>query len=291
MAFRWKEQPGGNVQFDPPMKTRRFKALGAPSSLPAGDFFSAVAQSALSSIEPYYFEPALGGILYRQDIRLQENYYAKEYEAVVPYTTRKRETGAYQINVDQTGGIVHVTAGTRISGWGPTGGGVGADEPNSDEKVDNGGLIGVDGDEIHGTDIEVEETKITVMFRHPGGILNPAYIKRVGRLTGYVNSDPFLTYEPGEVKYVGGNFGESNTEATAQYSYAISPNIKADDGLVIGGISVEEKAGWDLISPVYSRDVENGRSVRKLLYIEVIRPAGREWKSFTNATTGFGWGS
>jgi hypothetical protein len=176
--------------------------------------------------------------------------------------------------VDQTGGTINVPAGTRIAGFGP-----------SDDAVDNDGLIGVGGNgEIAGVDIPVAESKITVNFRHPQGKLNAAYVKAIGRLVGYPNSTTFLTYAPGEVLYLGGNFTETESEATAQYSFAISYNVY---NLVLGGITVTEKAGWDVLSITYKDDVNNGHGVRGIKYIEVIRPAGRAWQSYAAA---FGWG-
>jgi len=213
------------------------------------------------------------GTLYLQDIQIHENHAARSYSITAPYGITKRDPGAYQLVVDQTGGTVNVTAGTRIAGYGPF-----ADE------VDNGGLIGVDGDEIRGVDIPVAESKITVNFRHPEGKLNAAYVKAVGQLVGYPNSTTFLTYAPGEVLYLGSNFAETDMEATAQYSFAISYNVQ---NLILGGITVAFKAGWDVLNISYKDEVDNGHNVKRIKYIEVIRPAGREWINYMAA---FGWG-
>lgn len=269
--FRFEQITGGDITTDPPTATLRYRATGAPASLPSGDYFSWIASYALANTDPTYVHPR--GLIFRQDLQIHENWYARHYDIVVPYGRQKKQAGAYQISVDQTGGTVHVTAGTRIAGYGPAA-----------DAVDNGGLIGVDGDNVNGTDIEVEDSKINVMFRHPQGVLTRAYVRAVGRLVGFPNSDSFLGYDPGEVKYLGGQFTETDTEATAQYSFAISYNRT---NFSVGGITITEKKGWDVISPVYKDDVDGGNPVRRLAYIEIIRPAGREWTAYGPV---FGWG-
>lgn len=275
MTFRFELVPGGDVGMEPPSATVKYRSSGAPDSYD-GDFFSWVAAFALNVIPRTFNHPL--GILLLQDIQVHENYYARQYEITAPYAQLKKEPGAYQISVDQAGGTVHVTAGTRIAGYG-----------EAANEVNNGGLIGVDGDEVHGTDIPIEETKINVNFRHPAGTLNAAYIKAIGQLVGFPNNDLFLTYDPGEVVYLGGNFTETNAEATANYSFAISYNRR---NFSVGGINVEFKAGWDVLSPTYMDAVHtdsesNDHPVKKLKYIEIIRPAGREWVNYAPA---FGWG-
>lgn len=269
---RLERTTGGDISMNPPAATHKWRLIGDPPFLPNGDYFSYVASLALQQIPRTFVHPL--GVLFRQDIQIHENWYGRYYEITVPYGREKKEQeGAYQITVDQTGGTVNVKAGTRIAGYG-----------EEDDKVDNGGLIGVDGDEVRGVDIPVEEGKINVTFRHPEGALNRAYIIAVGRLVGFPNEDPFLGYEPGEVLYLGGSFTESNTEATAAYSFAISYNRTNFD---VGGITVVEKKGWDVLSPTYKKVAEDDHVVQKLAYIEIIRPAGREWKPYAST---FGWG-
>lgn len=269
--LRFVQVTGSDMTMEPPSVTIQYKAWGAPSPLPFGDFFDWIASYAIAVVPTTYLHPL--GLLYRQDIRITEDYYAKQYTISVPYGPNKKEAGAYSITVDQIGGTVHVIAGTRIAGFG-----------DAENAVDNGGLIGVDGDEVHGTDIPVEESKITICYRHPKTTLNAAYIKATGRLVGFPNSDGFLTYDPGEVLYLGGNFSESEAEATASYSFAISYNRT---NFVVGGITVGEKKGWDVLSTTTIDDPTTDNPTKKVSYIEVVRPAGREWKNYR---TVFGWG-
>lgn len=275
MSFRFKRITGGDITMaDLSTVVTRYRSEGAPEPLPSQDFFDYVASHALDpTVIPKTYSLPIG-TLYLSSLQIHENYYAREYEVSATYTRDKREVGAYQITVDQTGGTVHVTTGTRISGHG-----------NAADAVDNGGLIGVDGDKVQGVDIPIEQTKISVNFRHPGGVLTASYIRAIGTLVGRPNSDTFLGYAAGEVLYLGGQFSETNTEATAQYNFAISPNRT---NFTVGGITISQKYGWDVISPTYKHDIDNNHPVRQLQYIEIVRPAGRDWVAYAST---FGWGS
>ncbi len=280
--FTFKKQTGGEITFAPPTVTHRYVSTGALSPLPAGDYFSWLASFAMANVPASITHPG-GATLYRQDIQVHESYYANAYELTVPYAEQQKESGAYQISVNGTGGTTHVTAGTRVTGYGPDGSET--DAPDQPNKVDNGGLIGVDGDEIHGIDVPVPQTKITVNFRHPAGKLDAEYVKAITELAGRPNKDTFLTYEPGEVRFLAPTFTETMAEATAQYDFAISRNRK---DFKVGGITVTEKPGWDILSPYYGHDVDNEHGVRKLLYLEQITaPGGLEWIDYVPV---FGWG-
>jgi len=86
---------------------------------------------------------------------------------------------------------------------------------------------------------------------------------------------------------MGGNFTESDAEASASYSFEISPNVT---NLVVGDITVTSKSGFDVISPIYETDIDTNaaskkHAIRKVKYIEIIRP--REHKRYRET---FGWG-
>jgi len=267
------------LSVEPPRATVKYQVEGTVINTGGLDPFDFVAALAIATIPATFAHPL--GTLNLQDIQIHENHAGRIYSITAPYAQKKKESGAYQITVDQSGSMINVKAGTRISSHFDNAGLV-APETND---VNNHGLIGVNGDEIEGVDIPVEETKLQVNFRHPQGILNKAYIKAVGRLVGYPNSVPFLGYDIGEVVYIGGQFVETDTEATATYSFAVSYN---QTNLVIGGITVTEKHGWDVLSFSYFDKVETGNLTKKIKCIEVVRPAGREWKDYV-AT--FGWGA
>jgi hypothetical protein len=82
---------------------------------------------------------------------------------------------------------------------------------------------------------------------------------------------------------------ESEAEASAEYSFEVSRN---ETDLEVGGITIDEKKGFDIISPVYKSDTADDdggttHSVRQIWYIDIVRPRGREWKDYVPI---FKWG-
>ena len=277
MTFRLEESTGADLSLDRDNLTivRKFRVLGTLPYSSSTDAFDAVASVVIGLIRMSYptYQTDMG-LLFWNSIQLHENFYAQNYDISVTYSPLNKQSGAYQITVDQAVGNAKVTAGTRIAGY-PT-----ASCP------DNEGTF-FDGTEITGVDVPVAEDRIMVSYRHPQAFLNIDYIRRIGTLRGYPNSDAFLGYAAGEVMYMGGNFTQSDCEATATYNFAISPNVT---NLVIGGITVTAKSGFDAVSPVYKPDTDvsgDGKThaIKKLLGIEIIRP--RAHKVYQSV---FGWG-
>ena len=254
---------------------RKFRVKGTlPYS--GGDCFDVVSSQVMASIQttyPLYATPM--GTLYWNSIQLHESYYAQLYEISVTYSPVQKVTGTYLLRVEHAAGTARATAGTRIAGY-----------PAADE-VDNGGVF-FNGQEVVGVDVPYNQTRIVIAYRHPQMFLNHAYLRDIGELVGHPNDDTFLGYEPGEIAYVGGNATESECEASAEYTFEVSRN---ETNLVVGGITIAEKKGFDAISPVYKWDTADDaggttKGVRPLSYIEIIRPRGREWKNYGSV---FGW--
>ena len=62
--------------------------------------------------------------------------------------------------------------------------------------------------------------------------------------------------------------------------------------MVVGGITIAEKEGFQIVSPVYQSEVVDDaggtkKGVRTIKEIEIIRPRGRELKDYVSV---FGWG-
>jgi hypothetical protein len=221
--------------------------------------------------------------LHWNSIQVHESYYAQAYEVSVAYSKDEKATGTYLIRVEQAAGTAKATAGELIAGY--------PDErwpDHGDGTRGHKGLI-FDGQEVVGVDVPYNTTNIVISYRHPQGILNHEYIRKVGELAHHPNKDEFLGYEPGEIAYTGGNMTESECEASAEYAFEVSPN---ELNLVVGGITIAEKKGFDYISPVYkwnTADDAEGKTktIREVDYIEIIRPRGREWMDYVSV---FGWG-
>lgn len=278
MSFTLRLATGSDLTLDRESMTiiRKFNVVGKLPYSFGGDAFDYVSSAVMAQIVsnyPQYSTPM--GMLYWNSIQLHENFYAQSYDVSVTYSPANKQNGTYQIQVDQAVGNVRVTAGTRIAGYGPAA-----------NEVDNGGVF-YNGTEVTGTDVPVAEDRITIMFRHPQSYLNGPYIRAIGKLRGYPNSDTFLGYAAGEVRYMGGNFTQTDAEATASYAFAISPNAT---NLSVAGITIASKSGFDVISPTYESEDEANpggktHSLRKVSYIEIIRP--RQHKAYRPV---FGWG-
>lgn len=256
---------------------RKFRVKGTLPYVGGGDCFDTVSSLVMGLVQSTY--PTYGtpmGTLYWNSIQLHESYYAQFYEVSVTYSPFQKETGTYLIRIEHSAGTAKATAGTRIAGY-----------PAAD-AVDNGGVIW-NGREVVGVDVPYNQTRIVISYRHPKMFLNHGYLKAVGQLVGHPNSDKFLGYDPGEIAYTGGNATESEAEASAEYSFEVSRN---ETNLVVGGITIASKKGFDVVSPVYKWDVENDaggnpKMIQPIDYIEIIRPKGREWKAYVSV---FGWG-
>lgn len=279
MTIRFEKVHGQSMTLEQPTVNTKYRCTRAwfdpfPTGH-AGGFFDWVADNSLFVIPKFVFTNPMG-VLWLKDIRINELIYARHYDIDAMYVPPDKAppgfAGAYSLSVDLIGGTTHITAGRRISGW-PAG------------CPDNGGVIGKDGDEVHGADVVTPEMKLTVSYRHPQGFLNKLYIDSLFYLIGHFNSDTFLGYAPGQVQYLGGPHTMTESEATARYTFAMSPNAT---NLEVAGITIGTKFGSDLLSPIMKDEVDAGKPVKRVDYIECIRPPSHEWLAFASV---FGWGS
>ena len=278
MTLTLESITGSDVTLDRDNLTivRKFRVKG---TLPycGGDCFDVVSSLVMGLIKSTY--PTYGtpmGTLFWNSIQLHESYYAQLYEVSVTYSPFNRQTGTYLVRVEHAAGTAKATAGERIAGY-----------PAAD-AVDNGGVIW-NGQEVVGVDVPYNQTRIVISYRHPQMFLNHGYLRGVGKLVGHPNNDTFVGYEPGEIAYAGGNATESQCEASAEYAFEVSRN---ETDLEVGGITITEKKGFDVISPVYKWDTDDDaggttKAIRPIDYIEIIRPRGREWMDYVDV---FGWG-
>ncbi len=277
---------GSDLTIEPDSMTivRKFRVRG---TLPfaGGDAFDVVASMVMGVIQmtyPTYQTPM--GKLHWNSIQLHESFYAQLYEISVTYSPANKQTGTYLVRVEHAAGTAKATAGVRQAGY-PA-----AKFPAAGAEADKGnkGVI-FDGQEVVGVDVPFNQTRIVISYRHPQMFLNHTYLRAVGKLVGHPNNDIFLGYDIGEIAYAGGNATESEAEASAEYSFEVSRN---ETNLVVGGITITDKKGFDVVSPIYQAGVETDQAadkygVRIIEKIEIIRPSGRE---FTDYVSVFGWG-
>ena len=163
MAFTLKQIVGSDQTLDRDKLTivRKFQVRGTLPYTGGTDAFDYVASEVMGLIMSSYATYGTPmGTLFWNSIQLHENHYAQLYDASVTYSTINKQTGTYQITVDQAVGTQKVTAGERIAGYGPAA-----------NEVDNEGVF-FDGKEVTGIEVPVAEDKITVSYRHPQAYLN-----------------------------------------------------------------------------------------------------------------------
>jgi hypothetical protein len=253
MAIRWKEKRSSReATTNPAGKVLRYTA--------SGENDDAIVHSYALSVTPaLYATPA--GLLYRQDVRISPVGF-ELYDVEVPYADKKHDTGSFQLSFDTTGGTVHITTSKQtVNAYG-----TGATTADHQQSI---GVTGPDKDP-EGAEIVIPVLKLTATFRHPHGVITIPQIKNLARWTGKVNSDPFLTFAPGEVLFLGCT-GQEGTDAPTeiQYHFACNENLT---NLSIGGITVANKKGHDLYWIQFKSAIANNAGTRqpKGVYVERV---------------------
>lgn len=224
MVIRLIIPPDGiETTANPPSERHSVKIVGTEEK----NVVNAYALSASPSILTTNY-----GVLYRQDIEATRTAF-NHWDIDIPYGPREQENGAMSWDFDTTGGTVHITQGRQEVNRYP-----------ADTAPNQLGAIAVDGNEVKGTEIIVPAMKVNVQFNHPFGFLTLSRAKYLSDITGTVNSDPFLTFKPGEVLFLGARGSDGTTsDATVNYSFAMAVNAT---GLTIGDIAGVDKKAWDV---------------------------------------------
>lgn len=250
MAFRWIEGRLSRSSTDnPPTMTLRGTAVG--------EFHEAVARiNVRASTAGAIITPDLG-TLWRQDMRFTAAGFAK-YDVEIPYSAVKRETGSYSWSFDTTGATVHITTAKEHIQTYPS---------NMDIHK---GSIGVQADgSVEGADVVIPALKLNITYRHPHGVITIPFVKQLARATGRTNSDTFLTFQPGELLYLGST-GADGTESDAEvtHQFAASENAASLD---FGDITGIVKQGHHYAWVEHQRKTESGKGSTQPVRVHVER--------------------
>lgn len=249
MAFYFHERPNSRKSTTfPPTLERQYVA---------GDETDAAVIRAFALNAIPYNIATTQGILYRQDLVIEPNGPSIWY-ITAPYATNQRATGQRRLTFDTSGGTINVKASKSTVASYPTG-----------TATDHKQLIGVHGDQVDGVETVIPALKISLAFRHPAAYITIAQIKNLARHTGKVNSDTFLTFAPGEVLFLGASGSEgTDAETEVTYQFACQENLQ---NLIIGGITVAAKDGWDVAWIQYKDAVDSNKPAVQPEYIYVER--------------------
>jgi hypothetical protein len=105
-----------------------------------------------------------------------------------------------------------------------------------------GGAIGVNQDQIEGTDITVPVFSFTETHYINSALVTGAYKLALFMLTGRVNGGSFKGFAAGEVLFLGASGSKRGTDDwEISFRFAASPNVA---GLSLGNITGINKQGW-----------------------------------------------
>ena len=175
------------------------------------------------------------GTMFRGECRTTQTHY-NQWDTEIDYLPRPTDIGTWTWTGDGTGVTEHVTHSQETIAVYP---------PSATALTRFKGGINWDGKEFQGADIIVPAGRLTVTFNHPAGVMTLAYFRYLQSLAGYVNSDAWLGFAAGEVRFLGPICSDGTaTDAQAVYNFDLSANRT---GLTVGSIGGIYKLGWHLL--------------------------------------------
>ena len=234
---------------DDPTAELRFVIQGTNDDLVVRSLLEASSPSVYLGLRrtDYTFEP-LGGDVWDCAV-----HYAEKYEP--------------QFTFDSGGGTQHIRQSRSTVGVYPAPGEI---APTFQ------GAIGVNDDQVAGTDITVPVYNFTETHFIDDDLVTPAYKANLFLLTGRVNAAAFKGFAKGEVLFLGASGtkrGKDDWEIT--FRFAASPNVQ---NLSLGSITGITKEGWQYLWVRFSDDEDTAAHtlIKKPIaaYVEQVYPYG-----------------
>lgn len=227
-----------------------------------------------------------GDLIVRQETQVRP-LGAGLYEATVSYgpesdpeSRKDFEPLENRISFDTTGGTAKITrAEKEVSRH--------ATYSMSQQPPDLKGAIGFDGRRVNGVDIVIPKMEFqVVVYYAPATVSNMQWWKNLAAATGKVNSDAWLSFQPGEVLFMGGRgdvplptvAGQRIKPVAVTMSFSAMANR---DDITIGISSPITKQGWDYLWVRYERMEQGGLDfpVPVHAYVDQVYPR-LAYKSF-----------
>lgn len=171
----------------------------------------------------------------------------------------EQQTGTVIRSFDTSGGTQRVfqalsTVGTYV--------------PSGATAPDYGGAIGVSDDGVEGVDI-VTATYGEILTRVVSAAAIAALRADAFALTGKVNSDAFLGFNPGEALFLGARGQQRpDGEYEVSFSFAMRPNRST---FMVGDIEVPAQKGWEYLWVRYQEVVDAAVKVRRPVAATVVK--------------------
>lgn len=131
------------------------------------------------------------------------------------------------------------------------------------------GIIGANGQQVEGTEVEVAATTFTTKARFTGGFVTHDFIRGINANAFTVNKMPWKGYGVREVKFLGCTGSQKGTgDPEISFRWAYSPTVTRDYGDVLG----VTKPGWDYLWIRYV-DAKVGNNLVKVpqyVYVEQV---------------------
>ena len=299
MALTWIEDSSSRSatiyrlgRKDASTRTRVFNVFGTVNE----DVLHAAANVAISTSYPYWVYPG------QPLVKLRAESYAVEYQGDDSWkvTINYEKIGADDAtqttplkrarSFDTSGGTQHITNALQVKNstgtvtdtgervYGPSG---------LDDGATMKGAINVDDNSVNGVDIVVPSFQFQESYDVPLSVLNDAYIRKLGELTGTVNDAAFRGFKAGEVLFVGASGAHEwddqrgNGPGTITFKFVASPS--AGDGktllpLKVGEINNIAKGGHEYLWVKYATvaDTSKNQLTRQpiAVYVNRVYPDG-----------------
>lgn len=299
MALTWIEDSSSRSatifrlgRKDASTRTRVFNVFGTTDE----DVLHANANQRISSQYQYWQYPG------QPLVRLRAESYSVEYQGDDSWkvTINYEKIGADDAtqttplkrarSFDTSGGTQHITNALQVKNssgtvtdtgervYGPSG---------LNDGATMKGAINVDDNSVNGVDIVVPSFQFQESYDVPLSVLNDAYIRKLGELTGTVNNAAFRGFKAGEVLFVGSSGAHEwdeqrgNGPGAITFKFVASPS--AGDGktllpLKVGEINNIAKGGHEYLWVKYATiaDTSKNQLTRQpiAVYVNRVYPDG-----------------
>ena len=197
------------------------------------------------------------GYLYKQDLTwTREGPDVYKFVANYIHPDRREEdvdTGSYVFSFDTMGGREKMIASlATVSSTAKTGA----------TAADFKGLSNYDGKKAAGVDITIPALQFQIQKRQPNATVAMSYVQTLAGLTGKTNDASFLTWDTGEVLFLGARGKqESAADPEITYYFSAGPNVT---NLTVGpSITVPAKNAHDYLWVFY--DKQEDTTAKKLV--------------------------